>query len=153
MGAVHQINVSAGGVPKKPVDSARVEIGGVIGDVQADRRHHGGPDQDLCLYSLEVIEALRLEGHPIEPGFAGENVTITGLDWEAMSPGVRLRFGDDLVAEVTSPATPCSKNSAWFSDRDFRRMSHEQHPGWSRWYARVIHPGDIEKGAAVSFVD
>ena len=50
-----------------------------------DDRHtesfHGGPDQALCLYSLEVIEGLAAEGHSIVPGSAGENVTVRGLDW------------------------------------------------------------------------
>jgi MOSC domain-containing protein YiiM len=31
----------------------------VEGDYQADREHHGGPDQTLCLYSLEVLEMLQ----------------------------------------------------------------------------------------------
>jgi MOSC domain-containing protein YiiM len=148
-GSIHQINVSNGGVPKRPVPSARVEVGGVVGDHQADRRHHGGPDQDLCLYSLEVIEALRAEGHPIEPGFAGENITIAGVDWSVMRPGRVLRLGDDLVALITDDAIPCSKNAGWFRERDFRRMSQEQHPGWSRWYARVLTPGDISVGDTV----
>ncbi len=148
--SIHQINISDGGVPKQPVSSAQVAVGGVVGDDQADKRHHGGPDQDLCLFSLEVIEALRAEGHPIEPGFAGENITIAGLDWGEMKRGVILQFGSDVVAEVTWPAVPCSKNAPWFKDRDFRRMSEEDHPGWSRWYARVLEPGGITVGDQVS---
>ena len=66
-----------------------------------------------------------------------------------MAPGTRLRIGADVVAEVTWPATPCSKNAAWFVDRDFRRMSEDLHPGWSRWYARVLEAGDVATGDAV----
>lgn len=152
-GAIHQVNVSQGGVPKTPVETVDVVVGGIVQDDQADKRHHGGPDQDLCLYSLEVIEALRAEGHPIEPGFVGENLTITGIDWTEMRSGLLLHIGETVKAELTWPAVPCSKNAAWFADRDFRRISHELHPGWSRWYARVIAGGSVRKGDTVEIVD
>jgi MOSC domain-containing protein YiiM len=151
--SIHQISTSGGGVPKLPVGHARLEVGGVVGDAQADLKHHGGPDQDLCLYSLEVIEALRSEGHPITPGAAGENLTLTGLEWSAMRPGVRLRLGADAVAEVTWPATPCAKNARWFTDGEYRRMSEDLHPGWSRWYARVLIPGEVTPGDPVEIED
>jgi MOSC domain-containing protein YiiM len=85
-GHIHQISLSGGGVPKLPVNR-RGGPRGVVGDDQADKRHHGHPEQALCVWSLEVIEALRDEGHPIEPGFAGENITVAGLDWTLVVPG------------------------------------------------------------------
>ena len=148
-GRIHQISVSAGGVPKLPVDTAEVGLRGVIGDDQADKRHHGHPEQALCVWSLEVIDALREEGHPIAPGYAGENITVAGLDWTLVVPGVTLRFGDSVIAPVTFDATPCSKNAAWFAGRDFRRMSHERHPGWSRMYTSVAAGGTIGVGDPV----
>lgn len=148
-GYVVAVNVSQGGVPKRPIIGAYVDQTGMEGDKQADLRHHGGPLQTLCLYSLEVIETLRAEGHPIEPGSAGENLTLSGIDWTSMAEGLRLRIGDELVIEVTVPATPCSKNAQWFSDGRFTRMSHERHPGSSRWYARVLEPGQATTGDVV----
>ena len=150
---VHQINVSNGGVPKLPVEMADIEVGGMVGDAQADTQHHGGPGRALCLFSLEVIEALQNEGHPIEPGFAGENLTIAGLDWSLMQPGLQIRIGADVLAEVTWPTAPCAKNAAWFAAGDFRRMSEDQHPGWSRWYARVLIPGTVARGDIVTLAD
>ena len=70
-----------GGVPKIPVGAARLGAEGVEGDKQNDLRHHGGPLRAVCIYSLEIIEALQGEGHPIGPGTTGENITISGLDW------------------------------------------------------------------------
>src|SRR3712207_3923787 len=93
-GVVHQINVSNGGVPKLPVPEAAVTVDGVGGDRQRDLRVHGGPFRAVCLFSLEVIERLRAEGHPIAPGTVGENVTVGGLDWTLVRPGVRLRIGE-----------------------------------------------------------
>ena len=147
-GVVAQLNTSGGGVPKQPVDMVEVTDRGVVGDVQADRRNHGRPLQALCIWSSEVIEALQAEGHPIEPGAAGENITVRGIDWTTIRTGVQLRIGD-VLAEISAYATPCSKNAAWFEDRDFNRMDHARHPGWSRAYAWVREPGTIRAGDPV----
>lgn len=149
IGRIHQISVSAGGVPKLPVDRAEVGIRGITTDDQDDKRHHGSPDQALCVWSLEVIEALRAEGHPIHPGYAGENITLEGLDWSLVVPGTTLLIGESVVAPVTFDATPCAKNAAWFVDRNFRRMSHALHPGWSRMYTSVTSGGTIRVGDEV----
>ncbi|HJR38670.1 MAG TPA: MOSC domain-containing protein, partial [Nocardioidaceae bacterium] len=141
------LSASDGGVPKRPVKVAEVGDRGLVGDRQADRRNHGRPLQALCLWSTEVIQALQAEGHPIEPGAAGENVTISGIDWSTLRTGVQLLIGD-VLAEVSAYATPCAKNAAWFADREFRRMDHDRHPGWSRVYAWVREPGTIRLGDA-----
>jgi hypothetical protein len=147
-GVVAQLSASDGGVPKRPVKVAEVGDRGLVGDRQADRRNHGRPLQALCLWSTEVIQALQAEGHPIQPGAAGENVTISGLDWTTLRTGVQLLIGD-VLAEVSAFATPCAKNAAWFVGRDHRRMDHERHPGWSRVYAWVREPGTIRTGDVV----
>ena len=147
-GRVQQLNVSDGGVPKKPVEVAEVGDRGLVGDRQAARVHHGRPLQALCLWSAEVIDALRAEGHPIEPGSAGENVTISGIDWATIRPGAQLLIGD-VLAEVSAWSVPCKKNAQWFADRDFRRIDHDRHPGWSRAYAWVREPGTIRQSDAV----
>ncbi len=77
----------AGGVPKHGVERIEVGWSGAMGDRQGDRRHHGRPFQALCLWSADTIAALRAEGHPIEAGLAGENVTVAGIDWAAVRPG------------------------------------------------------------------
>lgn len=152
MAVVHQLSASNGGVPKKAVDRATIDRMGLVGDAQNDTKHHGGPDRALCLYSLEVIERLRSEGHPIEPGYAGENVTISGLDWAEVQPGARLRIGHDVEIEVTSYTAPCSNNARWFIDGDFTRMLQSRHPGESRVYARVLQEGEVRAGDEVALV-
>ena len=148
VGSVAQLNVSDGGVPKSPVEVADVGHRGLVGDRQAARQHHGRPLQALCLWSWEVIDALRAEGHPIAAGSAGENVTLSGLDWTTIRPGVRLRIGE-VLADVSAYATPCKKNAQWFADGDFNRMLHDRHPGWSRTYAWVREPGRVRTGDEV----
>ena len=86
-GVVDQLNASGGGVPKTAVDAAVIGVRGVDGDTQATRLHHGRPWQALCLWSGDVIASLAADGHPIAPGNAGENITISGFDWGSLRGG------------------------------------------------------------------
>jgi MOSC domain-containing protein YiiM len=149
-GTVHSINTSKGGVPKLPQPEAAVTADGIVGDRQRDRRYHGGPLRAVSLYSLERIQALRAEGHPVDVGTMGENLTIAGLDWDDVGPGVRIAAGGVLL-EVTKDAPPCKTIAASFRGGLFARASHKVHPGWSRFYARVLREGTVRVGDAVAF--
>lgn len=146
---VHQLNCSRGGVPKLPVAEARLTRKGLVGDRQAKPFIHGGPERALSLYSLELIERLRGEGHPIAPGSAGENLTVAGLDWSQLAPGTRLQIGDEVVVEITKYANPCPTITASFANGDFKRISQKLRPGESRLYARVLREGIIRAGQSV----
>jgi MOSC domain-containing protein YiiM len=148
-GRIVQISVSSGGVPKNAVPAAEVTRAGVDGDAQRDLEHHGGPDRAVCLFSLEQIQALRAEGHPVVPGALGENVTLEGVDWKSVVPGRRLQLGGQLLLEVTRYTSPCLNIKPAFSHGDYSRVSEKRHPGWSRVYARVLVPGRIEAGDPV----
>lgn len=147
-GRVHGLQVSQGGVPKLPVDSVEVTPEGIVGDVQRNRQYHGGPQRAVCLLAREVITALREEGHPIQPGTTGENITLEGLG-TAFEGGARLRFEGGVTLEITKPAVPCSQISASFHDGKFRHLSAKRDPTRSRHYARVTVPGRITVGERV----
>jgi MOSC domain-containing protein YiiM len=150
-GVLHSINVSDGGVPKLPRRWAQIRATGVEGDRQEDLRFHGGPDRAVCLYSLDLIQALQGEGHPIVPGSIGENLTIHGIDWTDVRGGATFEVGEVLL-EVTQATSPCQKIAAAFQDADFRRVSPKLHPGWSRFYARVLREGIVTVGDRVSLI-
>jgi MOSC domain-containing protein YiiM len=147
-GVVHRINLSSGGVPKLPVAEAEINHLGIVGDQHNDH-DHGGPDRALCLYSLERIVALQAEGHPIEPGTIGENITLAGLDSAELSPGDRLSLGDEVKIELTRYTSPCKTIAASFVDGDFARALQDRHPGDSRLYARVVQGGRVRQGDRV----
>jgi len=150
-GVVHAINTSDGGVPKRPRQSALVRRTGLEGDRQRDLEYHGGPRRAVSLYSLELIEALRAEGHPIAPGTIGENLTLAGLDWSALGPGVRLEIGEVSI-ELTADAPPCRNIEGSFKDGRFKRVAQKAHPGWSRFYASVLKEGTLRVGDRVRVV-
>jgi MOSC domain-containing protein YiiM len=150
LGRVVQVNVNPqGGVPKHAIAATEVTAEGVAGDRQRDRRHHGGPQRAVSLFAMERIEALQAEGHPIAPGSTGENLTLAGVDWDAIKVGDRLRVGEWVELEITGYASPCSNIEASFVDGAFKRMSQKLHPGWSRLYARVHAEGTVRAGDPV----
>ncbi len=147
---VFQLNVSRGGVPKLPVREVAISTLGLAGDGHEDLVHHGGPERAVSLWSLELIQSLQSEGHPIWPGAAGENVTISGLDWATLAPGARLALGDQVIVELIEPAPPCRTIMTAFADRKYSRISQKTHPGWSRFYARVARDGALRVGSTVT---
>lgn len=152
-GTVVSVNTSPGGVPKLPIAGTVIRRGGLDGDRQADREHHGGPFQAVCLYSIEAIERIAAEGHQAFPGAYGENLTLAGIDWLRLRSGQRLRIGDDgLVLELTDDATPCSKQAHWFIGGAIARLSIQRFPEDARWYARTIEEGPVAPGDAVTLL-
>ena len=147
---LHQISVSNGGLPKLPVPQARVTVQGVEGDRHRNTLLHGGPDRAVCLFSLELIEALQAEGHPIKPGSSGENLTLAGVEWAGLAPGSRMAVGNEVRLEVMSYTAPCKQTTCLFHDGDASRISQDLHPGWSRLYAKVLAEGTVRVGDAVT---
>src|SRR5688572_5930141 len=130
-GLLRSINVSDGGVPKLPKPECVIRGSGLQGDRQRDLEYHGGPDRAVCLFSEDLIQKLREEGHPIAAGTIGENLTLAGVDWAAMTPGSRVEVGE-VELELTDYAPPCRNIARSFKDGRMGRVSQKAHPGWSR---------------------
>jgi MOSC domain-containing protein YiiM len=152
MGRIESINTSRGGVPKAAVFEALITEAGIDGDRQRDRRFHGGLDRAVVLYSLDVIRELQAEGHPIAAGAAGENLTVSGVEWSRVVPGTRMRIGGagGVVLAITKYTSPCEKISGYFVDGAIARVSQKQNPGWSRVCARVVAGGLVRVGDLVN---
>jgi MOSC domain-containing protein YiiM len=142
-GVVAHLHASKG-LPKKSIDTAQIGWKGVDGDVQSSRVHHGRPWQALCVWSTDAIDALRAQGHAIAPGFAGDNITVSGIPADAFRPGAHFRMGT-VRGFFSAYTIPCSKNNEWFQNKDIAAMSHTQGP-YSRIYAMVTHIGQIRVG-------
>jgi MOSC domain-containing protein YiiM len=148
-GRIVQLAISPGGVPKQAVASAEVGPLGLFGDGHTDLRWHGGPERAVCLYSVEQLERLRAEGHPVAPGALGENVTTSGLDLGALVPGDRLRLGSEVILEIASLVDPCPTIGHCFADGRFGRISPKTNAADARRYARVLQSGRLCAGDPV----
>lgn len=151
-GTIVQVSMTTGGLPRRAVAAARVGPLGLEGDVQRNRRFHGGPLRAVCLYSVEQLARLAAEGHAIGPGDLGENLTTRGLALEALAPGARLRAGSALL-EITGAVPPCRTIARFFVDGRFGRAGGRAHPGEARLYARVIEPGSVAPGDPIEPVE
>ena len=100
----------------------------------------------LCLFTLEEIERLQNEGHPIAIGTVGENITLAGIDLATLTIGAQMQLGKEVRIEITGFAAPCKTIRESFSDHNFTRISHKVHPGESRVYARILREGVVRPG-------
>jgi MOSC domain-containing protein YiiM len=139
------------GIFKLPA-TGRVAVAreGLAGDVQADRRVHGGPDQAVYAYAREDIDWWEAElGRELEDGTFGENLTLRGVEASKAIVGERWRIGDTLL-EVSAPRIPCGKLAAKIGDRGFvATFAAAGRPGA---YLRVIEEGAVGAGDPVELV-
>lgn len=150
-GRVARVNVSPGGVPKLPVAEQWVGRLGLTDDGHNEPEPmHGGPEQAVSLYSVEAIKRVAADGHTAFPGAYGENLTLEGVEMDAIASGDRLAIGDaGLVLELTARAEPCQTIAHWFIDKRIARINSRRHPADARWYARVITEGRVRPGDEV----
>ncbi|MGB3698654.1 MAG: MOSC domain-containing protein [Gordonia sp. (in: high G+C Gram-positive bacteria)] len=139
-------------IDKRPVDGP-VRIGeyGAYADVQADRKHHGGPDKALYAYAQEDIDFWAAElGRDLPPGVFGENLRTVGIDVNGARIGERWRLGAQVVVEVTAPRIPCQTFARWMGDDGrgwVKRFAQEQRVGP---YLRVVERGTIAAGDEIT---
>jgi MOSC domain-containing protein YiiM len=141
-GTLVQVNISNGGMPKLSVAHAQVTAAGLAGDRQKNRKYHGGPDRAVCLFSTELYDRLRSLGIDLAPGSVGENFTTTGIDYQRLARGDRLRVGG-CVVEITNVRVPCRSLKQWDADLP------ELIVGYSGWVARVLTEGPVRPGDPV----
>jgi MOSC domain-containing protein YiiM len=159
-GRIVQINVSAGGVPKKPILTATVGPLGIVGDDHANPQFHGGPRKALLLIASEVIQTLQAEGWPLFHGALGENLTTSGLDHKSWRPGMRFRVGEAEI-ELTTPRHPCATLNPYgrgIQKRIFDELVKAGDPRSPRWgeagfYASVQRGGNIRNGDIIEMLD
>src|ERR671914_147965 len=87
----------------------RVAVGrlGLVGDVQVDKEHHGGPELAVYAYAREDLDwwAARLGDGELRSGIFGENLTLGGVDPNGALLGERWRGGTAMV-QVPGPRVP-----------------------------------------------
>lgn len=137
------------GLPKIATPQVRVTAAGVEGDFNIYRheKKHDTLDRALLLYSADKILTLNAEGWPLRPGDIGENLTLDGLDYDAMQPGTEWRVGSELVIRVTEPCHPCKTLGKLSYVGDERKRDFiETMKGRRGWYAKVLREGTVKVG-------
>ncbi|WP_413376202.1 MOSC domain-containing protein [Alkalihalobacillus sp. 1P02AB] len=137
---------------KEPLFSTvQVNSLGIIGDTQSDLVHHGGVDMAICLYPAEHYSYWeeKLGRNPGQSAF-GENLTVSGLSEQDVQIGDVYRIGDVLL-EISQPRSPCYKIGLKHNEPKMALWVNEK--GWSGYYARVLHDGEVSVGDELELVE
>ncbi len=128
------------------------DVNGLIGDEQADRKHHGGPEKAILMYPAKHYEAWKNEYPDIEwrHGGFGENFTITGFDEFETRIGDVFQVGN-LILQTSEPRQPCFKLARrWDLDELPDQIIENNRSGW---YCRVLHPGEARPGDLLTLLE
>ena len=115
------------------------------GDGQGDLNGHGGEQRAVMVYQTESYDFWRsyLNRTDLEPGYLGENFTVTGLSDDDVCIGDRYRVGS-AEFEVTQPRVTCYRVSIRLNEPEMPKLLVSQHrPGF---YFRVIREGNVRAG-------
>ena len=131
---------------KRSVPSARLNPAGLVGDQQADRRYHGGPDRALCGYGWEHYAEWQAKlGVPLAAGAFSENLTLVGLNEAVVCVGDQYSLGDTgVIIEVASPRQPCVRLAAKLGQPNLVALIKET--SYTGCYFRVSGEAEIAVG-------
>ncbi|MBI3531493.1 MAG: MOSC domain-containing protein [Burkholderiales bacterium] len=137
------------GMFKTPVAGpVELTVEGFVGDQQADRRVHGGPDKAVHLYPARHYASLAASFPEIAaalvPGALGENLSAADIDERDVRIGDIWQLGTARL-QVSQPRSPC-----WKIDE---RLACEGVAAWiarnhlTGWYLRVTQAGTVSPGS------
>lgn len=113
---------------------------GFAGDGVQDKKHHGGTDKAVCVYSAEHYPHWeRVLGEKLPPAAFGENLTVAGLSEKEIHLGDCFRLGTALL-QVSQPRQPCKTLAARYGRNDFVKLMVDA--GYTGFYFRVIEEGE-----------
>ena len=123
---------------------------GLDGDVQADRRVHGGPEMAVYAYDLSGYAHWRGElGVDFPFGQFGENLTVEGMPETEVRIDDVYRIGAALL-QVSKPRSPCFKLALRMERPDFpKRFLRSRRTGF---YLRVLEEGELGAGDPITLV-
>jgi MOSC domain-containing protein YiiM len=129
---------------REPVEQVHLIAGhGIEGDLKAGLH----PDRHLNIMSFETLQSLRAEGFNINPGEMGEQVIVSELLIDTLTPGTRLQFGNEAVIEITKPRTGCD----WFEK--VQGKSPKLAANRMGMMATVIKGGQVKIGDSVQLLE
>ena len=140
------------GMCKKPVAGPLLLMKlGFDGDGVGDRKHHGGEDKAVCVYSLDHYAYWRSVLGIEMPGAAfGENLSVVGMREEAVCIGEIYAIGT-AVAQVSQPRQPCGTLAARYGRSDFAKLVADS--GRTGFYFRVLTEGQVKSGDTLTLME
>jgi MOSC domain-containing protein YiiM len=125
---------------------------GILGDEQADRENHGGPDKAVLAYCADhyAIWQQELKRPEFLPGAVGENLEITGESEPGICIGDSFRAGE-VVFQVSQPRQPCWKPALLNNVPELTKLMALS--GRTGWYLRVLKEGLLDAPCEIELLD
>jgi MOSC domain-containing protein YiiM len=142
---VISVNMSSGGIPKLPVESAQIARSGLLGDAHNHAKHNTLL-QAVSIIDVEDLDDLCREGFDVYSGATGENLTARDLNVDALSVGDRLAFAGGVEVELTRARQPC------FVLDSIDPQLKKAILGRCGFLAKVIREGEIRTGEAIEVI-
>lgn len=146
-------------VPSGIVKSSRqgpvgVHLLGLEGDEIADLSVHGGKDKAVYAYAQSHYPDWAAQfpdrAENFRGGAMGENLTIAGMDEADICVGDIHAVGTALL-QACQPRQPCFKFALLHRNAKMPRAMVKS--GFSGWYYRVIRPGTLSAGDAITLAE
>jgi len=130
---------------KRPVTRpVELDSNGFVGDQQADRRVHGGPEKAVHLYPAGHYAKLAARfpdaAALLVPGSIGENISSAELDEAQVRIGDIWQLGTASL-QLCQPRNPCWKIDTRFASDGMAEFIAEQR--LTGWYFRVLQAGIV----------
>jgi MOSC domain-containing protein YiiM len=148
-------NVGVTAIDKRAVEGP-IKVGpfGLFADVQADRKHHGGHEQAVYVYSQDDADYWAGElDRELPAGWFGENLRVSGIDPGDVKVGERWRIGS-VELEATYAREPCQTFARWVGGDDERGwVKRFSAAGRYGAYFRVIKNGKLSAGDTIEILE
>jgi len=132
------------GICKQPVnEELLLRKTGFEGDGVADRRHHGGYDKAVCVYSLDHYPYWEnVLGISLPVAAFGENISVSNLNEDDVCIGDIFQLGT-AIAIISQPRQPCKTLAARYGRSDLIKLVVDS--GRTGFYFRVLREGMVKR--------
>ncbi|MEM8774795.1 MAG: MOSC domain-containing protein [Pseudomonadota bacterium] len=130
--------------PERKADVVTIEIA-QLGEAGLEGDHARPGNRALTLIQAEHLPVIAsFAGHnAIDPALLRRNLVVSGINLVALRK-VSMTLGDATI-QLTAPCPPCSRMEAALGQGGYNAMR-----GHGGWYARVLSPGRLKIGDALT---
>lgn len=138
---VEAICVSAKkGIVKREISTVFFEQGwGIQKDAHAGKWH-----RQVSLLAGESIDRVKEKLPSLKNGAFAENIITRDIDLSAVQIGDRLQLGEDVLLEITQIGKKCHNDGCAIKKATGNCIMPKE-----GLFARVLHGGNLEKGASL----
>jgi len=133
---------------KKGTRKTRVDETELIADHGLEGDAHAGPwHRQVSFLSSESIQKAREKGLDVTFGDFAENIATSGIDWQMVPIGTKLRVGETAMVEITQIGKECHNRCAIYYMAGDCIMPREG------IFAKVLSGGRIKCGDPITIIE